>query len=307
MARNEDGEGPYLGTNWQHYVEAMRIHHEFLSTRYAEALGNHQENNTAVPVPLGDIRTIPENALVPSEGYLSFYCDLLGFSAEITGSGTDSLPDYYGAAFVAAIDHPHVKVYLLSDSCSAFAPAQEATEFIDFVSAVSSEWLADGMLPQSFIGYGSFVERKPDLGKAPANFFGTQITGTALVDAVSVQKESKPFGVRVLLSQLAREHLPQSLRIVVDGDGNHELLPKRALQFDLFDCLYYILCLRGHESDTRPFRHYTHSFASRVVRGGDWLIETAASLAAPYYTDARFENMISEIRSVVQAYDSLET
>ena len=304
LTLNERGENPQPGSNWRHYVEAMRIYSEYITTHFADALRRHEENNPGLYIPIGNIGVAPENELVPIEGYLSFYCDLLGFSAEITGSGTDSLPDYYGAAFVYAIDHPHVKVYLLSDSCSAFAPAHEAIEFIDFVSAVYSEWLADGMLPQCFIGYGSFVERKPDLGPPPANFFGTQITGTALVDAVSVQKQNKSFGARILLSQSAREHLPQSLRIVVDGSGNLEFLPKRALQFDLLDCVYYLLCLREHESDASPFQHYTHSFASRVVRSGDWIIDVAANLVAPYFADASIEDAITEIRSIVQAYES---
>ena len=117
--------------------------------------------------------------------------------------GMDSLPDYYGAAFVAAAKAPRAKVYLLSDSCLAFARVSEAHDFIESVSGTVVNWLADGLIPQCVIGYGSFVERKPFTDRQPPNFFGTQVTGTALPDAANFLNENKPPGSRILLTPAA--------------------------------------------------------------------------------------------------------
>ena len=91
------------GWNWQHYLEAFRLYHDFVSSNFADALRSHGETNPGLYTPPGEVRIAEANELLPVEGYLSFYCDLLGFSSEIKGTGTDSLPDYYGAAFVLCL------------------------------------------------------------------------------------------------------------------------------------------------------------------------------------------------------------
>ena len=296
------------GWNWQHYLEAFRLYHDFVSSNFADALRSHGETNPGLYTPPGEVRIAEANELLPVEGYLSFYCDLLGFSSEIKGTGTDSLPDYYGAAFVSASENPAVKVYLLSDTCVAFAPVCEASSFLNFVSSVFFRWLADGMLPQCFIGHGSFVERRPDFGPCPANFFGTQVTGTALVDAVDLQKEAKPLGSRILLTQSAWENLPndQLTTVVMDKRSNLEFLPKRGMQFDLFDCLYYLLCLRGLKLGGRVFDHYAWSYASRALRGGRGISVIAQKLATPCYGDSDIGKVLNAANAILEAYKPIQ-
>ena len=84
-------------------------------------------------------------------------CDLLGFSDDMTESGSDSLLDFYGAALVSAAENPSVNVYLFSDTCVAFAPSCEGSSFLNFVSVIFSRWLDDAMVPQGFVGYGRAV------------------------------------------------------------------------------------------------------------------------------------------------------
>lgn len=130
----------------------------------------------------------PENAIVPAPDYLCVYADLLGFSREIQSPGPDSLPDFFGAALVGAGEWPAVNVYLLSDSLLATAPVPAASELIQMVVHVTDNWRADGMFPQLAIGYGTFAERRPFREITPPNFFGIQIAGTSLIDAVNAHK-----------------------------------------------------------------------------------------------------------------------
>ena len=148
------------GGNWRHYVDATKVLHEFLDEKR-----EGQASARALHPPA-------ENTWKPKDDYLCCYCDLLGFSEEMRTEGMDSLPDFYGAAFVVAGRHPSTKVYLLSDSFIAFSPADDAAEFIETIQSAIANWRADGLIPQCSIGYGTFVERRPFLERTADNFFG---------------------------------------------------------------------------------------------------------------------------------------
>ena len=225
----ENDSRPFF-LNAQHYREASRI-----CNLFAESLGlqpSHMPTASAensVRRRPSTIRVDEENRRLPVDGHFAFYSDLLGFTMEVSRGGMDSLPDYYGGTFFAALQNPDVQAYLLSDSCIAIAPEDASSAFIRFVETVFSRWLSNGLVPQCAVGYGSFVERRPFAGKRPSNFFGTQIAGTALIDAVEVLKRRHPFGARILLSAAAELHWPTTLRslALTDGQGNCEFLPKR--------------------------------------------------------------------------------
>ena len=302
----EDDNRPF-SLNWDHYREANKAITHFFREYSTDPPHDDNQEDAVEFVPIELLQITEQNRLLPIEGYFSFFSDLLGFSNEVSLGGMDSLPDYYGAAFAAAGKAEKVKVFLLSDSCIAFAPVGEADNFIEFVSSTVANWLADGLLPQCVIGYGSFVERRPFADKQPPNFFGTQITGTALPDAVKFLEANKPPGSRILLTAAARSHWPveHQGRIVPDGKGEHEFIPQRAHHDYLFDCVYYLLCLREHELDTSAFNHYVWSFASRAVGGEVGIPKLAAEVAAPYYNDYKeidFEKVISRIEGVMHLY-----
>ena len=306
MEPKSDEGRPNFGSSLDHYTEALRLYLGFVSETLPDVLGSHREVNSELSVPINAISVTEANQLLPVEGYLCFYCDLLGFSAEMTESGTGSLPDFYGTALVSAAENPSINVYLFSDTCVAFAPSCEGSSFLNFVSVIFSRWLDDGMVPQGFVGYGSFVERKPDLGPPPRNFLGTQIAGTALVDAANVQK-TKPLGSRILVTQSAFDNLPRnhSARMVLDKKGDIELLPERGLQFDLLDCLYYLQVLRTLSPGTRVFDHYTWSYASRVIRSRRWISEIAQEITKSDYSDYDIDKIISAVDDVLHAYQDL--
>ena len=303
--QNEDRAN--VGSRRGHFSEAFRLYRGFVLEKFPDAVRSHRETNPELYVPVEKLSVAEGNKLLPVEGYLCLYCDLLGFSAEMTESGTDSLPDFYGTALASAAENPSINVFLFSDTCVAFAPSSDASRFLNFVSVISSRWLADGMVPQCFVGYGSFVERQPDLGRPPANFLGTQIAGTALVDAANV-KRTKPLGSRILVTQRAFDNLPgdQSARIVLDGKGNLELLPERGPQFDLLDCLYYLQYLRALDPGTHVFNHYIWSYASRVLRSGRHISETAEELSEPYYDNNRLHEVICAVGTVLNAYQVVQ-
>ena len=298
--------------NWAHYLEAHKIVQAFATRNQADS-----ERGNDRSTPIGRRSTEPpripeENSLLPVDGHFSFFSDLLGFSKEVSLGGMDSLPDYYGAAFVAAGEHRNVHVYLLSDSCIAFAPAASANEFVRFVDGVVSNWLADGLMPQCVIAYGSFVERRPFAGEQPPNFFGTQITGTSLPDAVIFLKNKRPAGSRILMTDAARSNWPSkhSERIIADGHRRHEFLPQRTSAQRLFDCVYYLLCLREHDPEKSAFDHYVWTFASRSIGGVRGLPKLAIELVSPAYADrcvTSLETVISRIKRVVDLYEIART
>ena len=304
----ENNSRPFF-LNWEHYLEAHRAIVSFSRQDSADSPRSESEDGPNQLVE-SHLPQIPEeNRLLPVDGYFSLYSDLLGFSKEVSMGGKDSLPDFYGAAFVAAGNAPVVQVYLLSDSCIAFAATGSIEGFVGFVSGIVANWLADGLIPQCFIGYDSFVERKPFADSQPPNFFGTQITGTALPDAAKFQEENKPLGSRILLTDAARSHWPTEhlANIVQDAQGKYEFIPARLPKAFLFDCLYYLLCLREHEPDSRAFDHYVWSFASRAVGGGVGIPKLAVRLAAPYFADSggiEFEKVIDRINTVIVGYES---
>ena len=298
---------PRNGSNWDHYLEAFETYISFCDVFFSDDpryAGEDKSHSGAEPQ---EIKVSEENKLDAIDGFLSLYCDLLGFSDEIVGRGFDALPDYYGAALAAAKQSPSVQVYLLSDSCIAFAPLEEIDSFIKFISTMYGRWIADSLLPQCYIGYGSFAERRPFQEITPPNFFGTQITGTALVDAVNVQKQrNKPLGARILVSKIALEKLPEDLKVAIDQNGNAEVFPLESKLSCLQDSIYYMLCLRTQECGTRPFSHYVWSAASRIRIGGNWVFKVAESLVRPKWDDDRsFDEALASIKEVLEGYRAL--
>ena len=164
------------------------------------------------------------------------------------------------------------------------------------------------------------MERTPFLDVQPPNFFGTQMAGTAVADAVNLLKgehieqdtekkereeECKPLGSRILLSPAAGSHWPRERAklVVSDGRGN-EFVPERSVSSCLFDCVYYLLCLRGHEPGSRPFGHYVWSFASRVrAAGNDAVPGVAIDLVARVCTDAHLRAAADAIKEALRSYE----
>jgi len=301
----DDDDRPFF-LNEDHYLQAHQICKDFVSS------ADLQSGQSPTKVDAGRFlngvqkpKIAEQNRLLPVEGHFSFYSDLLGFTMEVSKGGMDSLPDYYGGAIVAASRSPNVRVYLLSDTCVATSSAENADEFVDFVSLVVSRWLSDGLTPQCLIGHGSFVERKPFPRLRLQNFFGTQISGTAIPDAAGLLKRHKPLGSRILVSEAAYQHWPAKTRALVGRDGQvREFWPERPVGEYVFDCLYYLLCLREHEPGTRPFDHYVWSFASRVRAGGDAVGRLADALAAPYCADGHHQAALHQIDHVLRLYEA---
>ena len=229
----EDDPRPFF-LNAQHYGQACRIFKSLDSS--IPQSSRRVQSKHVVYKPVRELKFAEENRLLPVDGHLGLYSDLLGFTRDVHEGGMDSLPDYYGGALIAARCFPQVKVYLLSDSCIAFAPTKNATEFLRFVHLAVSRWVSNGLVPQSYIGYGSFVERKPFSDLRPPNFVGVQVAGTALTDAVAIEKEKRPPGSRILLSASAKEHLSceQVGHAISDGQCV-ELLLRKPLSHDMFE------------------------------------------------------------------------
>ena len=292
--------------NAEHYLLATKVLQDFQdSVNRASKQSVPHEEESDDSVAQGPRPTVSEaNRQLPVDGYFSFYSDLLGFTTEVSKGGMDSLPDYFGGAFVAAVRNSKVKVYLLSDSCFAFASVDDATDFAGFISYLFSAWLSDGLIPQCSVGYGSFVERIPFSGKRPSNFFGTQITGTAVADAVEVLKAPKPSGSRILLSESAWHHWPKLLGASLVSDGQfQEFVPQRNLGHLLFDCVYYLLCLREHEPGTRPFDHYASSCASRAKAAEIDLLPIAIRLVASHCPAASLRESVDQIGNSLRKYE----
>ena len=292
--------------NAEHYLKAHQILEDFANaeTQSSDNISPQADDSrSGERVPA--LRIAEENRLLPVDGYFSFYSDLLGFTQEVSNGGMDSLPDYYGGAIVAASKNSNVSVYLMSDSCFATSSAEAADEFIRFVATIVSLWLSNGLIPQCSIGYGTFVERRPFLDKQPPNFLGTQISGTALSDAARLLKDNKPLGSRVLLSPTAWRHWPTHHKglVVPDGQGG-EFLLRRPLGHCLFDCVYYLLCLRDHEPNTRTFDHYVWSIASRALAGRGAVAQVAVRLAAPFCAGDCHKVAFRRINEVLATYRS---
>ena len=304
----ENDSRPFF-LNSNHYLDAFKAITDFAKRHSSDRPHQNSQADPNGQVQRKPVRISEENRLLPIDGYFSFFSDLLGFSSEVALGSMDSLPDFYGGAFVAACENPSVNVYLLSDSCFALARVNKGPEFIQFVSTIVSRWLEDGLIPQSAIGYGSFVERNPFSDSKPANFFGIQVTGTALANAADFLKTNKPLGSRIFLTADAWSHWPLDHVGLIgsDGNGNREFFLDSASQQCLFDCVYYLLCLREHERDSRAFKHYIWSFASRAVRGRVGIPQLAAELAAPYYGDVDLETIIYKIDEVLKQYESAES
>jgi len=261
------------------------------------------------------------------EKYFVLYCDLLGFSDDMTEEGSGYIFDYYGAAWLAADAYPSINVYLISDTLLAFAKAEDASNFVGFISWLTTGWSADGLLPQYFIGYGTFVEGRSNFGRPVQNFFGSEVQGTALVDAAKLQKK-KPLGSRIFISNSAERYLPKdqgandskALQIQNNQQGEHETLKGHYLSFNVLQNkdenlefifhddgrrssydFYYLLRLCRRDRG-RVFDHYVWSAASRAYRISKSEVDKMAKEAVSEYPDADIDGILNAINSVLARY-----
>ena len=199
------------------------------------------------------------------------------------------------------------KTYLLSDTFTALALADQASELVALIDHAISNWCADGLLPRSSIGYGTFVQRKPTFGRVPPNFFGVQIVGTALVDAAEMHK-SRPLGSRILVSPAARQKLESitSARMAEDAKGTTEIFLENHSKSASSECRYYLLNARHYEPGTHDFDHYVWSIASRAYAGGDTVLKETIEQCHTDYDEAMLNTIYNAVQEVLGAYRPVE-
>ena len=221
-----------------------------------------------------------------AEKYFALYCDLIGFSASMKEGGSPLLFDYYGATWAAAGLYPEIRTYLFSDSIVAFVKEKDVHHIPGFIIFVVSQWSADGLLYQCFLGHGTFFEGRTNYGRPIPNFFGTEIDGTALVDAVNLQK-SKPLGARIIISESAEKNINQNSwsYVMKDKKGNLELFLRDDVIYEndaelrryldppmnryKWNCHYYFSSIPKYRLDSkRAFKHYIWSIASCLCKIG---------------------------------------
>ena len=260
------------------YSQAWSIYTEFIRENSADALQEHRQKTGAKYVSADSLQVSPENLKEPQPNHLALLADILGFSEGVV-RGSDSLPDFYGAALVGAYQHPGLRVFVLSDSCLVVCDSRQATSLLSFAREFASSLQQDGILHQIVLGAGTFTERKPDFTLSADNFLGTQVVGTAIVDAANLAKKGA-FGCRILLTDAAFDELdsPAQSEVVHLTNGEHEYMPDRPPQFDLLDSIHYALCLSDHARETRVHLHFLWSLASRSARMGPNLTVTALRL-----------------------------
>jgi len=287
-----------------HFSDAWRIYLKFVEENFAAEVQAHRDRNQARYVKTADLHVAPENLKVPQPGHFALYTDVLGFSEGVS-QGHDSLPDFYGWALVGAHRHPGIQVFVLSDTCLAVSAREQCDSLFDFAAEYADSLQGDGILHQTYVGFGSFVERRPQFSIDPRNFLGTQVVGTAVVDAVELAKV-RPLGSRILVSRNAFAEATETVQesIVQLPNGECEYLPKRAPQYDLFDLIYYSLCLRGRAQDSRVYRHYIWSIASRTARLGSELSGIAVALVSESDSAFRSEEVLSAVNEVLCKYQN---
>ncbi len=257
-----------LAMSESRFFQAWQIYLSYLEEHFADALRAYRARDNISFLPLDSIRVSPENQKDPLPDHLVLFSDILGFSEGVV-QGSDSLPDFYGRALVGAHQHPELRVYVLSDSCLVTCQTQYGESLLTFARGFTSSIQQDGILHQTTLGAGTFTERKPEFFISPKNFLGTQVVGTAIVDAANLAK-SGAFGCRILVSDSALNELGSGAQelIVRLRNGEHEYMPDRPPQFDLLDGIHYALCLADHDQKSRVHEHYLWSLASRSARLG---------------------------------------
>jgi hypothetical protein len=290
--------------NRDHFSDAWRIHLKFVEENFAAELQAHRDRNQARYVKAADLHVAPENLKVPQPGHFVLYADVLGFSEGVS-QGHDSLPDFYGWALVGAHRHPEIQVFVLSDTCLAASAREQCDSLFDFAAEYADSLQGDGILHQTYVGFGSFVERRPQFSIVPSNFLGTQVVGTAIVDAAELAK-THPLGSRILVSRNALAEASREVQesVLHLSNGECEYLPKRAPQFDLFDCIYYCLCIRDHAQGSRVYQHYIWSIASRTARLGSELAGIAVGLVTESDSAFHSEEVLSAMNEVLCKYQN---
>jgi len=286
----------------EHYSEAWKIYLAFVKEHFADALQAHHERNEGSYVSVDEPHVAPENLKKPQSAHFVLYTDVLGFSQGVS-QGHDALPDFYGSALYGAHSHPEIRIFVLSDTCLAVSSSEHSDTLFTFASEYSDSLQGDGIVHQTYIGFGSFVERRPRFSIAPKNFLGAQVVGTAIVNAVELAK-AQPLGSRILVSARAFSKANPTVQesILCLANGEREYLPQRAPQFDIFDCIYYCLCLREHAQGSRVRDHYVWSIASRTARLGSDLTKVAVELVAESDPNFHVDEVVSDINEVLEQY-----
>jgi hypothetical protein len=62
----------------------MRVYRAFLEEHFADPIRSHRERNADRYLPVEKLHLAKENKLPPVDGYFSLFCDILGFSVEVT-------------------------------------------------------------------------------------------------------------------------------------------------------------------------------------------------------------------------------
>ena len=263
--------------------------------------------------------------------YFAVYADLLGISADMTDEGSSYLFDYYGGAWYCASKYPSIIAYLFSDSFVAFLQEGDNHLVPEIISSIISHWSADALPYQCFVGFGTFTESRSNYGSPVRNFFGAEIHGTALVDAVAVAK-TKPLGSRVFVSKTACKHLPDDENIstihhkrnnqtsthVIElfpkefdilsrpADGKQTMIRDKSGLFYERKCHLHLLnlCKYISECGIRK-KHDFHSVASCVMMiGHDKFIEMLNEFS-PEVSTNHIQMIIDRTRDIVDDYVSV--
>ena len=259
--------------------------------------------------------------------YFAIYSDILGFSDDMTEEGSSFLFDYCGAILCGAELYPSIRIYLFSDSVVAFVEEKDVCYIPSFLAWITSQWSSDALLYQCFVGYGTFIEGRANWGFPVRNFFGAEIHGTALVDAAKIEK-SKPLGSRIIVSELARKHLPQdgSFIMVEDKSGYRELFLQeyhmlsrikdekqrmildRSNRFHELNCFRYLLeiCKSGPNTG-RKFKHQLFSVASCAFKIGESKFNELLQKAAQNSIGIDINVIFDQVRKIVDGYKPVVT
>lgn len=261
--------------------------------------------------------------------FFVLYCDLLGFSKSTREEGSPYTFDFYGAAWSGAGFYTSIKCYLISDSLIAFAREQDSSDFVGLISWVVNNWSADGLLPQCFIGYGSFHEGRSNFGHPLKNFFGLELDGTALIDAAKLHKR-KPSGARMFISESARLHLPKdhgskvskivqlrktkegdyeplkghslSLYVLRAKDGHLELFFQDDGILSLSTCYYSLLSLCT-ETDDKVIKHHIWTIASRTQRIGNSELVRLVTEIASKHPNFDSDSILKKVKELSSGYE----
>lgn len=93
--------------------------------------------------------------------------------------------------------------------------------------------------------------------------------------------------------------------VIQDGDGGYEWFAQRGPSEPVFDCVYYMLCLRDHKRDSRIYRHYIWSIASRLQEIGEGHIHVVLNLIDAHCDETKLREVVQDVKAALDAYQLL--